>query len=306
MPWRCKRRGLSLDFGSFVLKVRCFEGKMQTRSTTLILPHTHHYNSETGRIRFRRVRFQTPNSVSFLGLTEFRRENSVSSFHPIICVLKRTHRVFLRTHRVWRRTQWVLSSETVLSKQYSARFPITSLLQHLCRTLFCWLLLALASARHTLIEGCVCVCAHCGTPSCWLSHFESFGTVLCLGHSRHCTSGWWASTPPCVLSQSCQVSHPSSWPFARGFNLCAYHLLCHCSLLPCFCAEASPSPGPWHCHQVSESCGPHVGHSLCPRDPWAHGWPCTHLCLGLLPPIPGLCRALARLGIFLLVVLVCM
>ena len=35
--------------------------------------------SETGRIRFRRVRFQTPNSVSFLALTEFRGENSVSS-----------------------------------------------------------------------------------------------------------------------------------------------------------------------------------------------------------------------------------
>ena len=27
--------------------------------------------SETGRIRFRGVRFQTPNSVSFFGLTEF-------------------------------------------------------------------------------------------------------------------------------------------------------------------------------------------------------------------------------------------
>ena len=35
--------------------------------------------SETGRIRFRGVRFQTPNSVSFLGLTEFRGANSVSS-----------------------------------------------------------------------------------------------------------------------------------------------------------------------------------------------------------------------------------
>ena len=42
--------------------------------------------SETGRIRFRGVRFQTPNSVSFLGLTEFRGANSVSSFQPIICV----------------------------------------------------------------------------------------------------------------------------------------------------------------------------------------------------------------------------
>ena len=50
--------------------------------------------SETGRIRFRRVRFQTPNSVSFSGLTEFRGANSVSSSRPIICVPKRTHRVF--------------------------------------------------------------------------------------------------------------------------------------------------------------------------------------------------------------------
>ena len=32
------------------------------------------YGPETGRIRFRGVRFQTPNSVSFLGLTEFRGE----------------------------------------------------------------------------------------------------------------------------------------------------------------------------------------------------------------------------------------
>ena len=41
-----------------------------------------------GRIRFRRVRFQTPNSVSFWALTEFRRENSMSSSQPIICVPK--------------------------------------------------------------------------------------------------------------------------------------------------------------------------------------------------------------------------
>ena len=61
--------------------------------------------SETGRIRFRRVRFQTPNSVSFLGLTEFRGANSVSSSQPIICVPKRTHRVSRRTHRVCPRTQ---------------------------------------------------------------------------------------------------------------------------------------------------------------------------------------------------------
>ena len=42
--------------------------------------------SGTGRIRFRGVRFQTPNSVSFSALTEFRGANSVSSFQPIVCV----------------------------------------------------------------------------------------------------------------------------------------------------------------------------------------------------------------------------
>ena len=77
--------------------------------------------SERGRIRFRRVRFQTPSSVSFLGLTEFRGASSVSSCQPVVCGPKRTHRVSRRTHRACRRTQRVLSSETVLSKQYSAR-----------------------------------------------------------------------------------------------------------------------------------------------------------------------------------------
>ena len=57
------------------------------------------------KILFRRVRFQTPNSVSFSGLTEFRGANSVSSSQPIICVQTRTHRVFRRTHRVCPRTQ---------------------------------------------------------------------------------------------------------------------------------------------------------------------------------------------------------
>ena len=80
--------------------------------------------SEAGRIRFRGVRFQTPNSVRFLGLTEFRGASSVSSSRPIICVPKRTHRVFRRTHWVCRRSeaQWVLFPETVLLKQYSSRF----------------------------------------------------------------------------------------------------------------------------------------------------------------------------------------
>ena len=66
------------------------------------------------------------NSVSFLGLTAFRGENSVSSSQPIICVTKRTHRVCRKTHRVCPQTQWgsvsSLTSETVLSKQHSARF----------------------------------------------------------------------------------------------------------------------------------------------------------------------------------------
>ena len=54
----------------------------------------------------RRARFQTPSSVSFfLALTKFRGESSVSSSWPIICVPKRTHRVFRRTHRVCHRTQ---------------------------------------------------------------------------------------------------------------------------------------------------------------------------------------------------------
>ena len=53
--------------------------------------------SERGRIWFRRARFQTLSSVSFLALTEFRGESSVSSFQPMIRVPKRTHRVSCRT-----------------------------------------------------------------------------------------------------------------------------------------------------------------------------------------------------------------
>ena len=40
---------------------------------------TDRLKSETGRIRFRRARFQTPSSVSFVAITEFRGENSVST-----------------------------------------------------------------------------------------------------------------------------------------------------------------------------------------------------------------------------------
>ena len=81
---------------------------------------------ETGRIWFRRARFQTPNSVSFFALTEFRGENSVSSSQPIICVTKRTHRVFLQNSPSLPqnsvRLSTVLFSETLHSKQYSTRF----------------------------------------------------------------------------------------------------------------------------------------------------------------------------------------
>ena len=45
-------------------------------------------NSETGRMRFWRARFRTPNLVSFFALTEFLGENSVSSSQPSIRVQK--------------------------------------------------------------------------------------------------------------------------------------------------------------------------------------------------------------------------
>ena len=51
-------------------------------------------NLETGRIRFRRVQFQTPISVSFFWPHRVPGQNSVSSSQPNICVPKRTHRVF--------------------------------------------------------------------------------------------------------------------------------------------------------------------------------------------------------------------
>ena len=46
-----------------------------------------------------------PSSVSFLALTEFRGESSVSSSQPIAGVPKRAHRVFRRTHQVYCKTQ---------------------------------------------------------------------------------------------------------------------------------------------------------------------------------------------------------
>ena len=76
------------------------------------------YNSETGRIRFRRARFQTPNSVSFLGVTEFCGAKSVSSSRPIICAPKRTHRVFSQNSPSLPQNS-VRLSEFTSPKQYS-------------------------------------------------------------------------------------------------------------------------------------------------------------------------------------------
>ena len=75
--------------------------------------------SETARVRPRRARLQTPNSVSFFTLTEFRGENSVSSSQPFMCVQKQTRRVFRKPHRAAAEP-----NEFSLPKQYSARFLI--------------------------------------------------------------------------------------------------------------------------------------------------------------------------------------
>ena len=64
------------------------------------------------------------NSVSFFVLTEFQGENSMSSSQPIIFVCQsELTEFFRRTHQLCCRTHWVHSADTVLSKQYSARFP---------------------------------------------------------------------------------------------------------------------------------------------------------------------------------------
>ena len=59
-----------------------------------------HHLSEKGR-----TRSQTRSSVSFLALTAFWGQSSVSSFQPFVCVPTQAHRGFHRTHRVCRRTQ---------------------------------------------------------------------------------------------------------------------------------------------------------------------------------------------------------
>ena len=94
------------------------ETPLNSATCTGILAILRQY-SETGRIWFRRVRFQTPSSLSFLAPTEFRGESSLSSSQPSICVPKRTHRVFCRTHRVVPQNSvsslfWNSALETVL------------------------------------------------------------------------------------------------------------------------------------------------------------------------------------------------
>ena len=58
---------------------------------------TQHFSVGNGPNTVSGSTVSTPNSVSFLGLTEFRGANSVSSFQPMICVPKRTHRVCPKT-----------------------------------------------------------------------------------------------------------------------------------------------------------------------------------------------------------------
>ena len=56
--------------------------------------------SETGRIRFRRVRFQTPNSVSFLPSPSSGRELSEFLSAYYLCAKANSSSLSKRTHRV--------------------------------------------------------------------------------------------------------------------------------------------------------------------------------------------------------------
>ena len=63
--------------------------------------------------------------MRFSGLTEFRGANSVSSFQPFFvckCELTEFFTELTEFAPKLSEAQWVLFSETVLSKQYSARF----------------------------------------------------------------------------------------------------------------------------------------------------------------------------------------
>ena len=67
--------------------------KLQQTIETMEKVKQEEFLAETRGVRegLRRVRLESPNSVSFLALTEFRGESSVSSSQLIICVTKRTH-----------------------------------------------------------------------------------------------------------------------------------------------------------------------------------------------------------------------
>ena len=67
--------------------------------------------------------------------TELWGENSVSSSRPIICLPKRTHRVFRRSHRVCPKTQWG-------SVSYLLRNSTLETLSryHFLEIHFCWII----------------------------------------------------------------------------------------------------------------------------------------------------------------------
>ena len=81
--------------------------------------------SETGRIRFWRARFQTPNSVSFLPFAEFLREKSVSP-------LSRS-RMCKWTRPFWGTDCWRAPKSLFLSRQPPFAGPALRELESACR-----------------------------------------------------------------------------------------------------------------------------------------------------------------------------
>ena len=92
--------------------------------------------SETGRIWFRGVRFQTPNSVSFTVLTEFQRETTPWVLVNLLFLWKSELTEFAPklTELAQNPSEFSLP-KTVLSKQYSARFPTLDLVFSACGSL---------------------------------------------------------------------------------------------------------------------------------------------------------------------------
>ena len=96
--------------------------------------------SETGRIRFQRARFQTPSSVSFFALTEFRGEMSVSSSQHILFVWQSELTEFFAELTEFApklsEAQWVLFSETVRLETVFRPFPTISIWKRKRRLIF--------------------------------------------------------------------------------------------------------------------------------------------------------------------------